>query len=219
MKKQTASKPSKGDKTRRRILETASALMAEKGPDAVSMREISARLKITKPVLYYYFKDKDELIRAAFKEGTKHFQELHMEISDPGLTLEQKLERIFTNHLDFIKRYPNMPKCALKIISSPEAGVLSSLARELKARNLGAMRMMLAKEDLSRQGAENIIHMISAVITHFMIEAREHGAQSLEKNLPGRLARLICAGARHIRSLAAALALASAMAATAAAGG
>ena len=62
----TARTGSKGGKTRQRILETASALMAEKGPDAVSMREISARLKITKPVLYYYFKDKDGLIKASF---------------------------------------------------------------------------------------------------------------------------------------------------------
>ena len=67
-------KTTKGDKTRRRILETASVMMAEEGPDGVSMREISLRLKITKPVLYYYFKNKDELIKAAFIEGTKHFQ-------------------------------------------------------------------------------------------------------------------------------------------------
>ena len=212
MKKQPAIRITKGDKTRQRILETASALMAERGPDAVSMREISARLKITKPVLYYYFKDKDELIKAAFVEGTKHLEELHNEIANPGLTLAQKLERIFSNHLDFIKRYPDMPKCALKIMVSPSSGVLSSLARELKHRNRAVLRRMLEKEKLPRQGAENILHMISAVITHFMIEAREQGANSLSKDLPGRLAKLICAGTRHMKMLAAALLLWTAMA-------
>ena len=142
MKPNTPEKTAKGDKTRQRILETASALMSEKGPDAVSMREISARLKISKPVLYYYFRDKDELIKAAFLEGTKHFQEFHAAINNPGLPLERKLAKVFANHLDFIKRYPNMPKCALKIMASPSAGVLSQLARDLKHRNRKALREM-----------------------------------------------------------------------------
>ncbi len=217
MKPQQEPKLKKGDRTRQRILETASALMAESGPDAVSMREISAKLKITKPVLYYYFKDKDELIKAAFTEGTKHFREVHMEIIQPGLTLEQKLGKIFSNHLDFIRRYPNMPKCALKVISSPEAGVLASLARDLKERNRAALRAMLKKENLPRQAAEDVIRMVSAVITHFMIEARENGVASLDKGLPARLAGLITAGARSLKTLAAALGLAALLAAGAAA--
>ena len=216
MKPQKDHKIKKGDRTRQRILETASALMAESGPDGVSMREISAKLKITKPVLYYYFKDKNELIKAAFIEGTKHFDELLAEIQDPALTLEQKLERIFANHLDFIRRYPDMPKCALKIMTSPSAGVLSGMARELKQRNRAAMRAMTeaaaGRERLSKTGIEGILHMVSAVVGYFMIEARENGVASLDKGLPGRLARLICAGARSLKALAAALALSALLA-------
>jgi len=126
MKKNTTQKTTKGDRTRRRILKTASAMMAENGPDSVSMSEISAKIRITKPVLYYYFKNKDELIRASFIEGTKHFRELYAEISGPGLSLQQKLERIFSNYLDFIKLYPDMPKCALKMMASPPRGRLAS---------------------------------------------------------------------------------------------
>ncbi len=200
MKPQPTPKETKGDKTRQRILETASALMAEKGPDGVSMREISAKLKITKPVLYYYFKDKDELIRASFAEGTKHFQELNMEIKDSGLTLEQKLERIFANHLAFIRRYPDMPKCALKIIASPSEGVLSQIHLEFKTRNRAALRHMLEKENLPRRAAEDIVHMVSSVIAHFMIEARESGAASLDKSLPARLAGIIARGARGLKA-------------------
>lgn len=200
MTKQPATKITKGDKTRQRILDATVALMAEKGPDAVSMREISAKLKITKPVLYYYFKDKDELIKATFLEGTKHFQELQACISKPGLTLEQRLEKIFSNHLDFIRRYPDMPKCAMKIMASPSDSVLSAMARELKNRNRAALRVMLKKEVLPRQGAANVIHMISAVIGYFMMEARENGVASLDKGLPGRLARLIVSGARSLKA-------------------
>jgi len=200
MTKQPATKITKGDKTRQRILDATVELMAEKGPDAVSMREISAKLKITKPVLYYYFKDKDELIKATFLEGTKHFQELQNYISKPGLTLEQRLEKILSNHLEFIRRYPDMPKCAMKIMASPSDSVLSSMAKELKQRNRASLRVMLEKEVLPRQGAANIIHLISAVIGYFMIEARENGVASLDKGLPGRLAKLIVSGARSVKA-------------------
>ncbi len=204
MKQKTSHRETKGDKTRRRIVETASALMAEKGPDGVSMREISAKLRITKPVLYYYFKDKDELIKAAFVEGTKRFRELHFGVTRPGLTLERKLEKIFRNHLDFIIRYPEMPKCALKIMSSPSEGVLSQIARDLKHDNRSALREMMEasarREGLSKAGMAGILHLVSAVIAYFMIEAREHGAASLDKKLPSRLARLITAGARNLKA-------------------
>lgn len=195
MKQQKEPRIRKGDRTRRRILDAAVALMAEKGPDAVSMRELSAKLRITKPVLYYYFKNKDELIRATFEDGTKHFREMTREINKPGLALEQRLEKIFSNHLDFIRRYPDMPKCALKIMASPSQGVLSSMARKMKESNRAAIRAILEKERLPKQGADNIMHMISSVIVYFMSETRDRGVKSIEKDLPRRLARLICAGA------------------------
>jgi len=202
MKKPTTPKIKKGDKTRQRILQTATILMAEKGPDAVSMREISAELKITKPVLYYHFKDKDALIKAAFIEGTKHFQELQMEINDPGLSLEQKLERIFANHLDFITRYPDLPKCALKIMASPSAGVLSNMSTELKERNRKSLFAMLEADgkSLSKTAKDTIIRMVSAVIVYFMVEARECGISSLPKNLPSRMAKTIIAGAWRLKT-------------------
>ncbi len=199
--------------TRRRILETASEMMAERGPDAVSMREISARLKITKPVLYYYFRDKEALIKAAFEEGTKHFSDLQVEMDQPGLDLEGKLEKIFASHLKFINRYPEMPKCALKIMASPAGGTLAGLARGLKERNRAALRAMLKKESFSPRAAEDIVHMISSVITYFMVEAREKGAAAIDRSLPRRLARIICAGTRSLKSAAAVLLLLPSLAA------
>ncbi|MDA8242779.1 MAG: TolC family protein [Elusimicrobia bacterium] len=218
MEQKNEPRVSKGDRTRRRILDAALALMAEKGPDAVSMREISAKLRITKPVLYYYFRDKEALIRATFEEGTKHFSESFGQISRPGLTLEQRLERIFSNHLDFIRRYPEMPKCALRIMASPSGGVLSKLSREMKLRNRAALGAMLEKERLPKQGAENIRHLISAVIAYFMMESKENGVASIPADLPRRLARLIGAGARNARAAAALLLLLPALHARAGAG-
>jgi len=192
----------KGDKARKRILETASAMMAERGPDGVSMREISMRLKVTKPVIYYYFKNKEELIRAAFLEGTRHFHEIHARIKEPGLTLEQRLDVIFSGYLDLIKRYPDLPKCALKIMASPSSGVLATMAMELKKQNQKTIEETLGteaeKEGFSKAGIAALLHLVSAVIRNFMIEARESGMRGLDKALPRRLAKAVSAGARAL---------------------
>lgn len=217
MKPQNTPKITKGDMTRRRIMETTARLMFENGPDAVSMREISSRLKITKPVLYYYFKDKDELIKATFEEGAKHFNELLDEINKPGFTLEQKLTSIFSNHLHFMKKHPEIPKCAMKIMASPEGSILNTLAIESKRRNRKALLEMVKgcaeKEGIAHADTELVMHMTSAVIEHFMMEGKEIGADKIPSTLPQRLARLISRGARAARTAAFALALPALLAA------
>lgn len=50
--------------TRGEILDVASELFAERGYDATSLREIAARLGITKAALYYHFRSKDDILRA-----------------------------------------------------------------------------------------------------------------------------------------------------------
>jgi outer membrane protein TolC/DNA-binding transcriptional regulator YbjK len=213
MKQKMSNCATKGDKTRQRIIETAAEMMAEKGPDAVSMREISAQLKITKPVLYYYFKDKNELIKAAFTEGSKHFAEMMEVISKPGLTMEQRLTTIFTNHLEHIKRYPNLPKCAMKIMSSPEHSILHTMAMEIKRRNRVALMETLKnsskKEGISRADMDLVVHMISAVISYFMIDAKEIGTAKIPAALPARLAHMITRGVRSTKVILLALAFSS----------
>ena len=94
MKPNTPKKTTKGDKMRQRILETASTMMAEKGPDAVSMREISARLKITKPVLYYYFKDTDALYEAVLDEVFSGLRARVMPVLESGLPPRRKMPAV-----------------------------------------------------------------------------------------------------------------------------
>jgi AcrR family transcriptional regulator len=55
---------SKGEQTRRRILEVAQEAILAKGFDATSIEEIVAAAEITRSGFFYHFKDKNELARA-----------------------------------------------------------------------------------------------------------------------------------------------------------
>ena len=63
------------EQMRRTIKEKAFELMAQKGLDQVSMREIAQKLKVTKPVLYYYFKNKEDLCSSIIEEYTQAFSD------------------------------------------------------------------------------------------------------------------------------------------------
>jgi TetR/AcrR family transcriptional regulator, transcriptional repressor for nem operon len=54
----------KGEQTRRRILEVAQDAVLAKGFDATSIEEIVAAAEITRSGFFYHFKDKNELARA-----------------------------------------------------------------------------------------------------------------------------------------------------------
>ncbi|MFA6435085.1 MAG: TolC family protein [Elusimicrobiales bacterium] len=215
-------KTAKGDKTRLKILGTAVRMMSEKGPDAVSMREIASHLNITKPVLYYYFKDKETLIRAAFQEGSKHFRELDPLVLDEASTLEKKIALILGSHLSFIKKHPDMPKCALKIIASPSEGALSGMALEIKKEHRKKLKRIISsaagKGEVAEEAAADILHLVSASLTYFLIEAKESGAAALDAGIPARFARIICAGSRGLKTAAMIMLLCAAPACVARAG-
>ena len=62
------------------ILDTATALFAEKGYAGTSVREIVARAGVTKPVLYYYFKNKEGVLLTILDRAAALQKELLAEI-------------------------------------------------------------------------------------------------------------------------------------------
>ncbi len=54
--------------TRSRILKEAEALFAEKGYDSTGIDEIARTAGITKSVIYYYFKSKNDILQTLFQE-------------------------------------------------------------------------------------------------------------------------------------------------------
>jgi len=51
------------------VLQTAAKLFLEAGYRKTSMRELAARLEITKPALYYYFRNKEEILVECYRAG------------------------------------------------------------------------------------------------------------------------------------------------------
>lgn len=67
-----AIRPSKGERTRTRILEVAEGMFSRRGYEATTLRDIAKEVPIQQPGLYNYFETKDDLygavVESVFKE-------------------------------------------------------------------------------------------------------------------------------------------------------
>jgi AcrR family transcriptional regulator len=57
-----------GEKTRQKILVAAEKLFAESGFDATSVDRIARAARVNKGLIYYYFKDKDDIVVSLFTD-------------------------------------------------------------------------------------------------------------------------------------------------------
>lgn len=79
-----------GDAKREAVLETAAHLFLERGYRSTSLRELASLLKITKPALYYYFQNKEEILVECYRAGIASIEGLLQEARlDKGSGLQR----------------------------------------------------------------------------------------------------------------------------------
>jgi AcrR family transcriptional regulator len=96
-----------------RILETASELFIARGYHGMSMREISEALGVSKPALYYYFKDKEEL----FLEIMRHSVEEMSDALDRILADPESASDKIRDFTGYVLRQPTKTRAMIRLAS------------------------------------------------------------------------------------------------------
>jgi AcrR family transcriptional regulator len=86
---------------REAVLKTAAQLFLEKSYGRTSLNDVADRLKITKPALYHYFRNKEEILLECYRLGTAMIEEILNEIASHCGTGLEKVEA-------FIYSYANV---------------------------------------------------------------------------------------------------------------
>jgi AcrR family transcriptional regulator len=76
------------------IREQAQRLFAERGVDAVSVRDIAGACGMAPPNLYAHFRSKDDLVADLFREGYAEYGRLMREAVEPPGPFRPRLERM-----------------------------------------------------------------------------------------------------------------------------
>lgn len=82
---------------RARVLREALFLVAEKGIAGASLRKLAARLGMSQPSLYHYFKSKDALIDELVQMGARHMLEVVRLDELPRVPLEKLAHKVKEN--------------------------------------------------------------------------------------------------------------------------
>jgi AcrR family transcriptional regulator len=103
-KAESSSNPKAGAKTREHILRAAVKRFANSGYAATSVQQIVGDAKVSKPALYYHFKDKSELFKALVHEAHDEKFRLLREAAERGKNIREQLENILITLFDYVAK-------------------------------------------------------------------------------------------------------------------
>ena len=113
--------------TEERILDAAMEVFIAKGFDGARMQEIADIAEINKALLHYYFRSKDKLFEAVFKETLLRIGPLVLSFVNEPIPLEVKIWKFVDEYIEIIKKSPKLPLFVLNEIHVNPERVLSFL--------------------------------------------------------------------------------------------
>lgn len=117
---------------REAVLRMAAQSFNEKGFHATSLDDVAARLHVTKPTLYYYFKNKDEILFECVRIGLQMIDEAAEEVAERGGTGVEQLFAVMRKYAEIVTMDFGM--CLIRVGEDPLQPAGRRKLRQLKAR-------------------------------------------------------------------------------------
>ena len=103
--------------TEQKIIEAAKKVFIDKGFDGARMQEIANEAKINKALVHYYFRSKDKLFDAIFKEAFQQFFPKVVEIRMTEKPLFEKIEFFIDTYITMLSNNPHLPSFVMHEIN------------------------------------------------------------------------------------------------------
>ncbi|MDB5468136.1 MAG: transcriptional regulator, TetR family [Phenylobacterium sp.] len=162
---------------RERLCEAAERLFAEKGPDAVTMRQLASELGVSPMTPYRYFKDKDDILAAVRASGFDRFAEALETARASAKGARAKGAAVGEAYIDFAFEHPHTYKLMFDLNQPHEKDYPELVRAGLRARET----MSAWVKDMAAEG----LLTGDPVQIGAMFWAAAHGAIVLE--LAGKL--------------------------------
>ena len=102
-------KKTKDKNTEEHILNAAKNVFQSKGMDGARMQEIANSAGINKAMLHYYFRNKQSLFEAVFKNAFLLLAPQLNTILNDDSSIEEKIKNFTSNYISFIVKHPYLP--------------------------------------------------------------------------------------------------------------
>ncbi len=108
----------KDNNTEDNILEAAKNIFQRKGMFGARMQEIANEAGINKALLHYYYRSKQLLFEAVFKQAFGLMAPKINEILNSDLELETKIKSLTHNYISFVIKHPYLPTFVIHELNS-----------------------------------------------------------------------------------------------------
>ena len=180
---------------RERLCEAAERLFAERGPDAVTMRQLASELGVSPMTPYRYFEDKNDILAAVRANGFNRFADALERARNSAIGASARGSAVGEAYVDFALQHPHAYKLMFDfnqphVEKYPE---LVAAGRRAQKTMTGHVEDALA-EGLMHGDAEQLGLMFwaaihGAVILELSGMLPPGGARKLYKGLDASLAR------------------------------
>lgn len=116
--------------TEEKIFDAATDVFEEHGLSGARMQEIADRAGINKALLHYYYRSKDRLFEAVFNRLAGKMFERFIGALDNEMSLQQKLEHFYHEHITFLQKHPKLPGFVLHEINQNPERLLNAFGNE-----------------------------------------------------------------------------------------
>jgi AcrR family transcriptional regulator len=138
--------------TRQQLLLAALKNFADRGYAATSVQEIVDAAQVSKPALYYYFKDKAELFQALVDHAHDERLRLMQEAANRGQTIAEKLEEVVATIFEFSLRNRELMRLAFATAFAAEGEAPGDThCKEKGRRNFEFLRSLIEGGQASGQ--------------------------------------------------------------------
>jgi TetR/AcrR family transcriptional regulator len=134
------------------ILDTARALLFEKGLNATSINQIAKRAELSVGAIYFYYKSKEDLYAALQVEGLELLNQTIRESVQESSSPEEKIRKVALAYLKFSEEHKNYFDIINYFLASPEPIFSPELKIQVDERGKDNLTILT---DTIREGIHN----------------------------------------------------------------
>lgn len=138
-----------GNEAEARLLKSALTLFSEKGYEGTSIREIIEGAGVTRPVLYYYFTNKEDLFRRLLEPALAEYTCGLQEIQESYAEVVGRLKAIVRQTFELTEKNPEAVRLVLQLYFSPPKGGPNL------DKSIYRLRRFRLLEDIMQEGINN----------------------------------------------------------------
>lgn len=173
-------------------------LMAAQGVQSVSMRQIASACGVSKPMLYYYFKDKDDLLFQMIKERVDGVSKSLSQGLKKDLSLKKIFETLFYSHSlgssDFKKTSSFLIHLSVYVQGNKSLeNRLLSIRKEANKSIYNVLNLQYKKGRLTKKNKEIGYYLVLAIFSFLSICAVDKSIK-VDKNLISDMTNVILKG-------------------------